>query len=328
MSSSHPSSVPRILFTSLSRKVSLFEAVLNQARSYHPEAELVGGDCDPDCAGRARVEQFVETPPLDEISKEDFVAFCQAGGFTHVIPTRDGELAYFAEALPVLREHGLDAMVSPPTAVEACLDKMLFANKVAKLGFPAIPAFEDPGPLDENRATVKERRGQSSRQIHLDLTKEEAVERAGSLQDPIFQPHIVGRELSADLYVDREGRAHGPILRWRDLVVDGESKVTTTFRKAEWERDLGELASLIGLRGHGLAQAIVDKELQLHILEINPRLGGASPLSLACGLKSIEWFLQESAGNDLGEPTDFDYPAGMRLTRDEEGRDEVKSVEE
>ena len=139
MSSSSHSGVPRILFTSLSRKVSLYEAALAQARSFHPDAELVGGDCDPNCPGRARVEQFVETPPLDKVSKKEFAEFCQAVGFTHVIPTRDGELAYFAEALPVLREHGLDVMVSPPTAIEACLDKMLFANKASKLGFPALP---------------------------------------------------------------------------------------------------------------------------------------------------------------------------------------------
>ena len=142
MSSSDHSMVPRILFTSLSRKVSLHESVLAQARSFHPEAELIGGDCDPDCRGRASIEQFVETPPLDGISNEEFAEFCQAGGFTHVIPTRDGELAYFAEALPVLRQYGIDAMISSPAAIEACLDKLLFARKAAKLGFPSIPAFE------------------------------------------------------------------------------------------------------------------------------------------------------------------------------------------
>jgi len=44
---------------------------------------------------------------------------------------------------------------------------------------------------------------------------------------------------------------------------------------------------------------VVDSEQNLHLVEINPRLGGASPLALAAGLSSIEWFLLES--EDRGE---------------------------
>jgi len=129
-----------------------------------------------------------------------------------------------------------------------------------------------------------------------------------------------------DLYLDQSGQSRGVVLRWRDLVVDGESKVTTTFRKAEWESELGALAAQVGVEGHGLAQAIVDEEYQLHLLEINARLGGATPLALACGLNSIEWFLMESSGESLGELSPFDYPAGKRLSRDDAGRDAFSEI--
>lgn len=327
MSSSSPTPAPRILFTSLSRKTSLYGSVLGQARAFHPEAEVFGGDCDPDCPARAKVEKFIETPPLEQSSAEEFAAFCAENGFTHLIPTRDGELSFFAEARDVLLAAGVHAMISPPDTIRVCLDKLLFAAKASQLGHPAIPTAESPASLEAERFTVKERRGSGSRGIHLDLSAEEAVQRASSLSEPIFQPHLQGRELSADLYVDRSGQTRGVILRWRDLVVDGESKVTTTFRKVEWERDLGELASGIGLRGHGLVQAIVDEEYQLNVLEINARLGGATPLALSCGLQSVAWFLKESAGQGLETPEFFTYAAGQRLVRDEEGRDEVSGVD-
>ncbi len=326
MNSSVSGPVPRILFTSLSGKVSLFEAVLAQARRFHPGAEVVGGDSNSACPGRASIEEFVETPLLNGISHEEFAAFCREGGFTHLIPTRDGELSYFAEARATLLAAGTHAMISSPETIAACLDKLLFAEKAGQLGFPAIPAFENLDQLDAPRVTVKERRGASSRNLHLDLSPEEATEKARELSEPIFQPHLRGRELSADLYVDQAGRSRGVVLRWRDLVVDGESKVTTTLRKLEWEEGLGELAAGIGLRGHGLAQAIVDEEYRLNVIEVNARLGGATPLSLSCGLGSIEWFLQESAGLDLGEPGPFDYPSGKRLTRDGEGRDTLTEI--
>ena len=71
----------------------------------------------------------------------------------------------------------------------------------------------------------------------------------------------------------------------------------------------------IGLTGHALAQVIVDKDEDLHFVEINARLGGASPLSLVSGLNSIEWFLRESAGEDMEKTPFFRCPPGKRLVR-------------
>ncbi len=326
MVSSDHRAAPRILFTSLSRKVSLYGAVLAQAREFHPEAELIGGDSDPACLGRGETGEFLETPPLDNLSHEEFADFCRESAINRLIPTRDGELRFFAEARPSLLAAGIFPMVSPAETIATCLDKFLFAETAAKLGFLSIPTVVDVSRLDAPRVTVKERFGSGSRDLHLDLSPEEASERARNLRNPIFQPHVDGRELSADLYVDWTGKTRGVVLRWRDLVKDGESKVSTTFRKVDWEHDLGELATRIGLRGHGLIQAIVDKDARLHLLEVNARLGGATPLALACGLGSIEWFLREAEGEDLGEAAPFEYWAGKRLTRDDQGCDTLTDI--
>ena len=327
MNSKDSRTAPRILFTSLSSKTSLYEAVLKQACDFHPDVELIGGDCDPTCAGRSEVREFIETPPLDDhLSHQGFADFCRGQAITHLIPTRDGELQFFAEARPVLLAAGVHVMISPPDAIANCLDKLQFAETAAGLGFSPIPTVEDVSELDAKRITVKERFGSGSRDLHLDLPPKEAAEQAQGLREPIFQPHLRGRELSADLYLDQSGQSRGVVLRWRDLVVDGESKVTTTFRKSEWESELGELAAQVGLEGHGLVQAIVDEEYRIHLLEINARLGGASPLALACRLNSIEWFLMESSGESLGELSPFDYPAGKRLTRDDAGRDALSEI--
>ena len=72
----------------------------------------------------------------------------------------------------------------------------------------------------------------------------------------------------------------------------------------------------MGLTGHALAQVIVDENDSLNIVEINPRLGGASPLSLACGLHSIEWFLRETAGELMFLGSTFKSSPGKSLTRD------------
>ncbi|MFP6855562.1 MAG: ATP-grasp domain-containing protein [Opitutales bacterium] len=325
MSSRDTRSVPRILFTSLSKKISLYEAVQRQARNFHPQAELVGGDSDPLCLGRERIKLFVQTPSMETVSFEEFTTFCREQSITHLIPTRDGELDFFAKARPVLLLAGIHSMISPPEAIATCLDKFQFAQTAAGLGFSAIPTFESLDQLEASRVTVKERHGSGSSGVYLDLSAQEAAKRAIDLREPIFQPHVRGRELSADVYIDQSGQSRGVILRWRDLVINGESKITTTFRNPAWECKIEDLAVRIGLRGHALVQAIVDKDLQIHFLEINARLGGATSLALASGLRSIEWFLTEASGEIL-EPPPFDYQDGKRLTRNTEGRDQITEV--
>lgn len=48
--------------------------------------------------------------------------------------------------------------------------------------------------------------------------------------------------------------------------------------------------------GHVMFQFIKDYSGDIHIIECNARFGGASTLSLAMGLDSFYWFIQESRG--------------------------------
>ena len=70
-----------------------------------------------------------------------------------------------------------------------------------------------------------------------------------------------------------------------------------------------------GLQGQCLAQIIVDEDCKLHLIEINPRLGGASPLSLEAGLNSIGWFLNESNGASQKIPKNPAIRDGLRLKK-------------
>ena len=72
---------------------------------------------------------------------------------------------------------------------------------------------------------------------------------------------------------------------------------------------------ITGLRGHVLAQVIVDDKERLHLVEINPRLGGASPLSLKAGLDSIKWSLQEFLGDSDQIPKSPILKSGLRLSK-------------
>ncbi len=315
---------PVLLFSSLSAKTALYRAVLADARRFHPQARVIGGDCDADAPARPHVEEFLLLPRLDKTTPETFSRLCADAEITHLIPTRDGELLYFAKAAPHLAAAGIRTLVPNAQALEPCLDKLLFARRLAEAGLPAIPASatagELPGSEGQPLLTIKERYGAGSRSIGLRLTPDEAAAHAATLRQPIFQPHVDGREFSAEVWLDSSSRPRGAALRWRDKVIDGESHLTTTFRHTARETLVLDAVRALRLTGHALAQVIVDENDQLHFVEINARLGGASPLSLHLGLHSIEWFLRETAGEPPATNHNFFRPEpGHRLIKDSDG---------
>ena len=164
---------------------------------------------------------------------------------------------------------------------------------------PVIPTALTLDELPGHAFVVKERHGAGSERLGLNLTRAEALAHAATLREPIFQPFVAGRELSADAYVDRAGRVHGLVARTRDIVVRGEAQVTTTLPDPALTARLSAIVAELGLYGPLVLQAIQDAQGAVHLIECNCRFGGASTLGIAAGVDSFFWFLQEAAGATL-----------------------------
>ena len=284
----------RVLFSSLSGKTALLKEVVHDVQSHNPDSIVMGADCNPDCPGASEVEYFINMPRLDKLSDEDLLQFCIENKITHVLPTRDGELNFWATKRDLLANIGVTPWVSGGTFLKSCEDKMDFFQKWKDSAIPAIPTFNKITPSMPNSWVVKERKGSASRKIGVNLSAEKAVQMAAGLIDPIFQPFIPGKEFSAETWVNHRNQCHGVLLRWREKVVDGESHHSTVFRNSIWEAKLKKVFEhQSGARGHCLAQVLVDASGGLNLIEINPRLGGASPLAFRAGLHSIKWHLME-----------------------------------
>ncbi|WP_460502857.1 ATP-grasp domain-containing protein, partial [Hymenobacter agri] len=196
---------------------------------------------------------------------------------------------------------GVAVLVSAPEAVHRCLNKLEFAAFSRQNGLPVIATARDIDALAPTTAAfvVKERHGAGSLSLGLNLSAAAALAHARTLQEPVFQPFIQGREISVDGYVDRAGQVHGLVARTRDVVVRGESQVTTTLPDAALLARLTPIVEKLGLYGPFVLQALLTDDGGLHLIECNCRFGGASTLGIAAGVDSFYWFLQEAGGTDL-----------------------------
>jgi carbamoyl-phosphate synthase large subunit len=303
-----------VLVTSASRKAPLVRALQAAARRIDPGAKVVAGDVDPDAPARYVADVFWQMPRLDESCPAALVEGCLARGVRTVLPTRDGELRFWADAKPALAAEGIAVIVSQADAVTRCLDKLAFAEFGLAQGLPVIPASIDPAALEADRLVVKERSGAGSRGIGLNLTPEAARAHAAGLSAPIFQPWAPGPEVSVDAYLTAAGAVHGLVLRRRDRVVAGESQITTTFRDARLEAQAVAVLEALGLAGPVVMQAIVT-ETGLAVIEVNARFGGASTASLAVGLDALFWALLERLRPGAPLPPFERRPGEIRLVR-------------
>ena len=297
--SNQPLSI-NILVTSISNKVPLLTAVRQALANIGNCGKIFGADMNKDCIGKYFVDKFWTCPPLKKLKISELIDYCKENSISYIIPTRDEDLLYFAKHKKHLERNGIKVMVSEYKSIYNCIDKLKFFRVLNKKGFPVIKTSDKIEEIEAKRYVVKERFGAGSRNIGLNLSKSEAILHASKLKNPVFQPFIKGEEFSVDLYVTQNKEIKGVIVRKREVVIDGESKITYTVKNKEIEQICSEVALYLNLYGHIVFQVIQDQKNNYFLLECNPRFGGASTLSLSAGLDSFYWFLLESIGEDIG----------------------------
>ena len=290
-----------VLITSVSAKVPMVTAVSTALSKLASNGRVFGADTNEACLGRHFVDGFWTMPRDDQLLVDDVVTWCRANDVRVVFPSRDGELPFWAAHRDVLHDNGISVMVSDADTVNVCLDKLAFYRQCETLGYPAIFTSEDCNRTAGELLVVKERFGARADNIGIRLTNDQAMRHAKSLTAPVFQPFVSGDEISADLYVSLGSDVKGVVLRRRNMVVNGESQVTTTFRDESLELLCAEMARGLKLRGHAMLQIIIDETSKPHVIECNCRFGGASTLGVEAGLDSFYWFVLESMGSDLSD---------------------------
>ena len=318
-----------VLITSLAGKAPLLRAVQGAARRLHYATKVIGADLNPHALARPLADDFWTMPALRDDLMPELLAGLLARSIAYLIPTRDGELAFWARHRDELAAAGVAVLVSTPEAVHRCLDKFGFAVFGQKVGLPIIAtslhldgvAPESVPLAPDATFVVKERHGAGSFSLGLKLPYAAVLAHARHLQEPIFQPFIHGREISVDGYVDRAGRVHGLLARTRDLVMHGESQVTTTLPDTTLLARLLPLVARLELYGPFVLQALLTDDGGLHLIECNCRFGGASTLGIAAGVDSFYWFLQEAGGADLQQ---FPFvPAATQLRQVRTAADKI-----
>ncbi|MCF4009086.1 ATP-grasp domain-containing protein [Rheinheimera sp. UJ63] len=288
-----PLSGSALLLTSASAKIPMLQAARQAWLRLFPTGSIIAGDTQRLCVSRAVADSFWQMPATVNANKAELRSGCIERNIKVILPSRDGELLFWAKNRAYFADAGIHIIVSPEAGIKLCLDKLAFAEFGRQHQLPIIPASLKIDDIIAEQFVVKERFGAGAKSIGLARSKAQAIQHAKQLQNPIYQPMQRGKEISIDAWLDRDSCVKGLILRQRDKVVAGESQISTTFSDTTLAQQFSYILAKLKLTGPVVMQAIIDASGKPHIIECNSRFGGASTLSIVAGLDSLYWsFLQ------------------------------------
>ena len=202
-----------------------------------------------------------------------------------ILPSRDADLRFFAAHRDLLLSAGIWPLVSSSETIDACLDKIRFHERCLANGLPVLPRIEFPTAAD-CPCFVRPRFGSAG----VGAGRVPSAEAMRALHGPppwadlLVQPLCADREYTIDALFGLDGKPVQWISRERIRVKAGESSVGRTVSIPALDALVPALATAFPLLGPATIQAFHSEERGAHLVEINPRFGGAAALGIEAGL--------------------------------------------
>ncbi|HST63635.1 MAG TPA: ATP-grasp domain-containing protein [Mycobacteriales bacterium] len=276
-----------------------------------PDAvEWVAADIDPHAVGLYLVppQRRLLVPRGDDPELVDRLLEAAARHQVDVVwPTVDSELEPVAEASDRFAAIGVRVLSAPVPALAVCLDKWLLIQRCRDV--VRVPATQLL-TADTDLAAVpmpyvlKPRRGAGGRGVRVVRS---AADTAGVPRDGSYlcQEYLPGEEFSIDVLCRPDGTVAAAVPRRRDKVDSGIAVAGRTVADPGLETFGRVVATRVGLLGVSNVQVRRDRQGRPALLEVNPRLPGTMPLTIAAGVDMPAWALAAVLGGTI--PTGLSY---------------------
>lgn len=286
-----------ILITSAGKRVSLVRIFQEALKKLSLQAKVYTTDMKPEMAPAGFVSDGCFKVP--RVTDDDYINrlidICCTHNIGLIIPTIDTELALLAENKSLLREKGVEVIVSSIDFVCACRDKRKTSALFQQLDI-CIPEIRDKYhpkfPL-----FAKPYDGSLSKDIYVIRNSEELTPEIMQHPKLIFMEYIDKtqyKEFTVDMYYGKDNKAKAIIPRERVEIRAGEINKGYT-RKNHLVPFLKERMDYIpGVVGCICIQLFYNEMThKVFGIEINPRFGGGYPLSYYAGANFPEFLLRE-----------------------------------
>ncbi len=292
----------RVLLTCAGRRVELMQAFRRAAERIGLPLEICAADASWTAPVMHLADRAFPVPPVSDARViPHLVRLVRREKIDLVVPLLDTELPKMAEAREAFARAGALAVISSPSVVQICHDKVRTYAFLEAMGIdtPKTWTLREALALRRRRFPyfLKPRCGSASKGNFKVESLDELRTFSRKVADPIVQEFVPGVEHTLDVYTGLDGRPQCVVPR-RRIEVRGGEVIKSLVVKDRRLIDVGfrVASALHECRGVITIQLIVTPAGRVRVIEINPRFGGGAPLAIHAGADFPRWLLETAAG--------------------------------
>ena len=296
----------RILFTGVGRRVELVQAFRQAALCLNVNLKIYGADM----LGTAPALSYCDyTRKVCGMKEPDYISqlvtICEQDHIDLLIPTIDTDLLVLSQNTDKFIH--TKVLISAPDKIAVCRDKNNTADFFISCGCKAPKTYHNTDDYEDYYPCfIKPKDGSSSINAFKAENKQELELYASQIGDYVIQPFVEGTEYTIDVFCDFDGNPIFITPRIRLQVRAGEvlkTQIRLDETIIEESRRIIESFKPVGPITIQLIRNAVGED---YFIEINPRYGGGSPLSMKAGARSAEAVLKMLMGEKVPFSNDID----------------------
>lgn len=290
------------LFTSVGRRVELIRHFIDAAQRHDGRARIIGTEIDPLApAAQLLGDQLHLVPKVDDPAYPDHIrALCRDQQVTAIFPLIDPDVSVLGTDMGDAA-WGKTVFASVPAEhISTVSDKWRTFRWLVDHGFPTawscLPG--DVGHSVTFPLFIKPRRGSGGTETYAVRNHEELAFFSTYVENPIIQALLPGPEITVDAIVGCSGDLLALTQRKRLLIRSGEVSRGMTVFEPEVDSIVRSVVSALKPRGPITIQTMWDGQ-RFCVNEVNARMGGGLPLSVAAGVPVGDLLVSSWAGDPV-----------------------------
>jgi carbamoyl-phosphate synthase large subunit len=291
-----------VLFTCIGRRVSLLESFRRAAKQLKINAQFLGTDTtELSPALQLCDRRFGVKPTAHPDYIKQLLSIVKTNKVKLLVPTVDLDLKRLAQNKAKFAALGCHILVSEPQVIDICQDKRKTYRFLIKNGFDTALTMSIHSALSKKKfkwpCFLKPWDGYAGRPNAVVNNRKELLFYSKRIPNPICQELVKGTEYTCDVYVDFSLEVRCVVPRRRIEVRAGEVSKGQVVKNTGIISGATALVDKLGA-GPGVItlQLFLTDDGKVKFIEINPRFGGGTPLSIKAGADFPKWILQELTG--------------------------------
>lgn len=284
-----------ILLLNAKRRIYLYKKMKKYLEERDLKIKIIASDINQFDPISKVAEEFIILPKITDSSFKDVlikeIKEKEIGG---ILIWNDKDFLYMNQIKEELEKLNVTIISPEPLKLEICNNKLKTHEFASENNFLMPTLYKKIEEIKKFPVILKPYDGAGSMDIYIANNIEEARSDFNKIKskNPIIEEYIEGEHYTVDIFSDYNGTPFCIVPRKRIKVHGSEvliAKIELEEKIIEFSKKIAIVLKIIGPIN---IQFIVDKNKKIYLIEINPRIGGGTDLTIEAGANFEKWIVQ------------------------------------